>query len=152
MRDDFRQPGSVKARFEPWPWLVAGVLIAFVAVEIGLVTLAGRNFEGPDDPTYYKMGLAYDQQMAHRREGWRVEGLLPEHLMPGVPVRLQARVVDGSGQDVAGRLGAHNGRPATKTQDQQVALPGTWTPGPGWWNIAYELDGQPLDIVRVHVP
>lgn len=142
MRDDVRQPG---------PLIVGGVLVSFLLLQIALVVLAGRNFEGPDDPAYYKMGLTYDRQMAPRRQGWRVVGNLPGELSSGQPFRLQARVLDPSGQESSLPVVAHFGRPATRSQDFELALPGSWSPVPGWWDVTYRVQGQPLGKSRVYV-
>lgn len=149
MRDDFRQPDEVKARFEPWPWAIAGVLLTFVAVQVFLVSLAGRHFEGPDESNYYKMGLNYDNQMARHRQGWHVVSNLPHQIPAGQPLQLSAIVVDRQGKAVAGKVTAHFGRPATKSQDSEVALPGSWTPLQGWWDVTYSIDGETLDEVRI---
>lgn len=146
MRDDFRGPRKVAA-----PYIIAGVLIAFVCWEIVLVTFASRSFEGPDDPNYYKMGLTYDRQMASRRQGWRVEGNLPDEVPSGQPLRLEARVLDPSGAAVAERVVARVGRPATRTQDRQMTLPTDWVPEQGWWDVTYLVGGQPLGRTRLHV-
>lgn len=131
------------------PRLVAAVLIGFVLVEIAFVTLASRSFEGPDQPGYYKMGLEHDRQMRPHREGVRVEHNLPDRLAAGQSFHLEARAVDANQRPVQGNLTARVGRPATRSQDRQLALPADWQPAPGWWDVVFELDGHRLDRVRV---
>jgi len=132
---------------KPWP---AGIILslgAFVCLQLSLVCLAAKGFEGPDDVDYYKMGLEYSREVTRQQHqhqnGWQLQvlGYSP----------LQCRVLDRSGQALRGILEVHCKRPATRSQDQTPILAesdGTyradWHPARGLWLVDFQFthEGQ----------
>ncbi|MBX3172353.1 MAG: FixH family protein [Candidatus Eremiobacteraeota bacterium] len=130
-----------------WPAAIVISLGLFVSVQIGLVRLAARGFEGPDDVNYYKMGLEYsrelERQQVQRRNGWRLEVLRRSPL--------QCRLLDRQGQPLLGRLEVAFKRPATRRQDQRLEADlrgglyeARWQPVSGPWlvDFQFEREGQ----------
>jgi nitrogen fixation protein FixH len=130
-----------------WPAAIVVSLSVFVSIEIGLVRLAARGFEGPDDVNYYKMGLEYsrelERQKVQRDNGWRLE------VLQRVPLR--CRLLSRDGELLEGRLQVAFKRPATRSQDQRalgVFRGGVyevgWQPSAGPWLVDFQFarDGQ----------
>jgi hypothetical protein len=119
---------------------VVTVLALFVAVQIGMVTLAVTTFEGPDEPGYYKMGLEHD-----RARQVRLSTNLPAQLPAAKPFALKASVPQG--WPVTARIG----RPATRSRDFELSLPGCWVPESGFWEVAFKVEGRIVRRQRVLV-
>ena len=152
-----------------WPTGIALALGCFVTLQVSLVVLSARGFEGPDQVRYYKMGLEYSQeverQQRQRQNGWQLDiepraEALPSALMtppsgkmsdivcaPGQPLR--CRVLDAQGNPLSGSLKVYFKRPATLTLDHWGQVKGTpsgfeveWQPQSGWWLAEFELESQ----------
>ncbi|MBN9420661.1 MAG: FixH family protein [Candidatus Eremiobacteraeota bacterium] len=130
-----------------WPAAVILSLSVFVSIEIGLVRLAARGFEGPDDVNYYKMGLEYsrelERQKVQRDNGWRLE------VLQRAPLR--CRLLSRDGSVLQGQLQVAFKRPATRSQDQRLdagfadgVYSAEWQPAAGPWLVDFQFarDGQ----------
>ena len=130
---------------KPWPTAIILSLGVFVCLQLSLVRLAAKGFEGPDDVDYYKMGLEYsrelDRQHHQHQNGWQLQVL---EYSP-----LQCQVLDRSGKPLQGKLEVRFKRPATRSQDQSL-IPtessGTyradWRPARGVWLVDFQFTSQ----------
>ena len=128
-----------------WPIGIIATLFLFVCFEIGLVVMASRTFEGPDDVHYYKMGLEYsrevERQKHQRHNGWQLE------ILQQVPLR--CRMLDRQGHPLSGEMKVCCKRPATQTQDQTLEIlhqgqdyVGSWRPDRGKWLIDFNFESE----------
>ncbi|MFN8613611.1 MAG: FixH family protein [Vulcanimicrobiota bacterium] len=130
---------------KPWPTAIVLALATFISIQLSLVRLAARGFEGPDDVNYYKMGLEYskelERQKVQRRNGWHLE------VLQRTP--LQCRILDRVGNPLQGQLDVAFKRPATRSQDQAVqaqaqggAYRADWKPVAGPWLVDFHFASQ----------
>ncbi|MBS2034221.1 FixH family protein [bacterium] len=128
---------------KPWPTAIVVSLTIFITVQLSLVRLAAKGFEGPDDVNYYKMGLEYskelERQKVQRRNGWHLEVLRHNPL--------ECRILDRDGRPLEdGKLDVTFKRPATRIQDQAQqatwqngAFQAQWKPAPGPWLVDFHF-------------
>lgn len=109
-----------------WPVGLAILLGTFIVVQIYLVTLAGRSFEGPDQVDYYRMGLDYNKEIkrqeAQRSLGWKLTSNLPAQLPATDHFPMAISAVDRQGRHLQGTLMLTLRQPATKRLDQKVKV------------------------------
>ena len=118
-----------------------------------LVNLACRNFEGPDQVDYYKMGLDYSKEIkrqeAQRALGWKLTSNLPSQLPSTDHFPLKVSAVDRQGRHLKGSLLLSLRQPATKRLDRRflveqrgdeyhadLQLP------PGVWHVTMEFQSS----------
>lgn len=116
-----------------------------MCLQLSLVRLAAKGFEGPDDVDYYKMGLEYsrelERQQHQHQNGWQLQ------ILEASP--LQCRVLNRSGVPLQGDLEVRFKRPATRSQDQRLKLTesagiyrSNWRPAKGLWLVDFQFTSQ----------
>lgn len=129
------------ARHSAWPAGLFLTFAAFLAVQLHMVRVATRGFEGPDEVQYYKMGIEYDREL-QRQQSQRLLGWTLRPLPSPLPCDFEVEVRDAAGRPVVGQLTAKFGRPATRSQDQQAQVEGMrvhWLPASGPWRLTLTL-------------
>lgn len=105
------------SRGRAWPVAIAGILLAGVGVNIGLIVLASSDPSAAIEPDYYRKALAWDQEMAQQERnialGWSVHTALRLGTRRTLG-RLELTLVDGLGRPLTGAavsaLVMHNAR------------------------------------------
>lgn len=127
-----------------WAWFVVAALIGFVLVQMALIRIAVKNFEGPDEVDYYRMGLEHSKEIQRREQQRQLGWVL--HFQPGSQ-GLKVQILDPEGQAVEGKLTLLARRPATRSQDQRLEgqpVEGgwlvDWRAAPGAWRLDFELE------------
>jgi nitrogen fixation protein FixH len=140
----------------PWPWIVAGGLVAMIAISLGFARIALEHPDPLVTPDAYAAGLAWnDRQRALARAdaaGWRIE-LAATPVAEGVRIALAA--TDAAGQPLrAVHLSARRVRPSEGGYDIDIPLAADGTalvplPRPGRWHLvaAAERDGALIERV-----
>lgn len=131
-----------------WPWGLTLWLVTFLTIQVNLVKLSAKGFEGPDGVDYYKDGLDYNRerlrQEAQRQLGWHLNPMLT--LNPkGVHIELNPR--DREGRALQGELTLQVRQPATKRSDRKVTLKlenGRYQAdvalNPGVWDLNFQFN------------
>ena len=125
--------------------LILGFL-TFICIEMALVHVATSNFDGPDDPNYYKMGMEYSQEVDRRKAqhelGWTLRCQADGQTMLAI-------AQDPSGHPVDGKLVVFAKRPATKRFDSElkthfdgVDYRADWKPERGVWDLDFDLEAR----------
>lgn len=142
-----------KEDFNPWPYGLAGVLIAFCVIQFSLVTLATRSFEGLADVEYYRHGVEYgkeiDRQERQRSLDWTVAHNLEQATKPADKFPLRVALLDSDKKPIMhAKLRVTVGRVATKREDQSYEFkevgPGVYASeiqlGLGNWRLNLEAE------------
>lgn len=113
-------------RGRAWPFAIAGILLAGVGANVGLIILASSDPSAAIEPDYYRKALAWDAEMAQQQRnialGWSVHSAL-QLGREGADGLLELTLADSSGRPLTGAevtaLVMHNARAAAV---QSVAL------------------------------
>lgn len=142
-------------RGRAWPFAIAGILLAGVGANVGLIVLASSDPSAAIEPDYYRKALAWDAEMAQQQRnialGWSVHSVL-QLGREGADGLLELTLADSSGKPLTGAdvtaLVMHNARAAAV---QSVALreteKGTYTAQvaaqrPGLWEIRVSVQRE----------
>ncbi len=142
-----------KKPFNPWPYGLAGVLIAFCIIQFSLVAVASNSFEGLDDVEYYRHGVEYgeeiDRQERQQDLGWTIAHNLEQSTEPSQAFPFRIALLDYDKKPVMhAKVSAKIGRPATIREDQVYELkevgPGVYSCdvklGQGNWKLDLEAE------------
>lgn len=142
-----------KEKFNPWPYGLAVVLIAFCVIQLSLVTLASRNFQGLEDVEYYRHGVEYGKEIERQEKQqdleWTVAHNLEQALKPTDRFPLRIALLDSDEKPIMhAKLRIKVGRTATKEEDLVYELkevgPGIYACkirlGLGNWKVNIEAD------------
>lgn len=94
------------------PWGLGASLGIWMGIQVLGLGIAAANFEGPEDPQYYKNGLRYAQVMAAGKSAPQVRLEAPEGARAGQDLTLRVR---GASQ-------VRVGRPATLREDRLLPV------------------------------
>lgn len=114
----------MKKKFNPWPYGLAAVLIAFCIIQFSLVAVASSGFEGLDDVEYYRHGIEYgeeiDRQERQRDLGWTVAHNLESLQGPSEAFPLRIALLDSDKKPIMhAKMNVKIGRPATMRDDRK---------------------------------
>ena len=142
-------------RGRAWPFAIAGILLAGVGANVGLIILAASDPSAAVEQDYYRKALAWDAEMAQQQRnialGWSVHSAL-QLGKEGADGSLELTLVDGAGKPLTGAdvtaLVMHNARAAAV---QSVSLrdmgDGRYTARvaarrPGLWEIRISVQRE----------
>jgi nitrogen fixation protein FixH len=116
-----------KKSFNPWPYGLAGALIAFCVIQFSLVAIATTSFEGLVDVEYYRHGVEYgkeiDRQEKQRSLEWTVAHNLQQATKPTEKFPLRIALLDSDKKPIMhAKLRVTVGRSATNRDDQSYDL------------------------------
>lgn len=151
----------MKKKFNPWPFGLAAVLIAFCVIQFSLVAVASSGFEGLDDVEYYRHGVEYgkeiDRQERQRDLGWTIAHNLHQTNGPSEKFPLRVALLDSDQKPLMHvKMRVKIGRTATIKEDQLYEFkevgPGIYSTdvalGLGNWKFDLEAE-KGDDIVKV---
>ncbi|OSM02559.1 FixH family protein [Magnetofaba australis] len=127
MSEQEQSTAAPKKRFEPWPWVIVGILATALVVNATFIYLAGKSSNGLVIEGAYRRGITYNKEIdAARRQmelGWRVSLAGSEALQEGRQGAISLTVLDKSGQPVAGATVAGTlFRPTDQALDQPISM------------------------------
>lgn len=137
-------PGTGPRRFEPWPWLLIGLLSAMIGSSLSLFAIASANRDGLVGDAW-ETGLAYNANVAARRAA-EEQGLGIDLESAATPDGARVAVhLEGAPAD---RVTVERIRPAEAGWDRSFALrdeAGAWRgevplPRPGRWRLRVRAD------------
>lgn len=142
MRADRAPTRKPARRFEPWPWLLTGLLAAMIASSLCLLSIASAHPDGLVVADAWTAGLAYNDAVAAERAaedaGLELDVATRE---TGTGVRVEARIAApgeptnaGAGPDAL-QVSVRRLRPAESGYDADFAL----APGSGGFSADVPL-------------
>jgi nitrogen fixation protein FixH len=150
-----------KKNFNPWPYGLAAVLIAFCVIQFSLVALASSGFEGLDDVEYYRHGVEYGQEIERQEQqrdlGWTIAHNLDQAAQPTEQFPLRIALLNYDQKPIQhAKLKVKIGRTATLKEDQVYEFkevgPGIYSTdvklGLGNWKLDLEAE-KGEDLVKV---
>ena len=150
-----------KSNFNPWPWGLSAVLIAFCVIQFSLVAVASSGFEGLDDVEYYRHGVEYGKEIARQERqrdlGWVIDHNLKQATAPNEQFPLRIAMLDSDQKPIMhAKVKIKVGRPATIKEDKTYELkevgPGVYAADValpfGNWKFDLEAD-KGENIVKV---
>ncbi len=144
---------SEEKKFNPWPWGLAGTLLAFCLIQFSLVTLASRQFQGLDDVEYYRHGVEYGKEMERQERqqdlGWTMSENLNQATSPNDRFPFRLALLDADQKPIMhAKARVRIGRPASLREDISYPLkevgPGIYASdvslGAGNWKFDIEVE------------
>ena len=137
-------PTREPARFEPWPWILIGLLIAMISTSLTLLRIATAHPDGVVGDAW-EAGLAFNDELAARQSAVaRGVSLSAEAVASTGGAQLVVRI-DGTEADA---VRVERIRPAESGLDEMIPLrleDGAWRadvalPAPGRWLLRVEAD------------
>lgn len=148
-------------KFNPWPFGLTAVLIAFCIVQFSMVAVASSGFEGLDDVEYYRHGIEYgkemDRQQRQRDLHWTIDHNLAQATATKEAFPLRIALLDHDLKPIMhAKVKVKLGRPATLKDDAFYQLkevgPGIYAGdvniGLGNWKINLEAE-KGKNLVKV---